>query len=145
MCDITSIESEIKTGYKVVLKREDRFFSSFTGQELKPGKVPLPPETYLPPCRWWNQGQIGKNFTQLGFYNPDFVGKTGIFPKLSDCEGEFLIAIIEHSLTIVKITFSGKVFKGRYNGYDIIAGDTIEEIEEVENWYRDWSNNIEEE
>jgi hypothetical protein len=143
MCDLSSETSSIKTGYKMVAMKDGKFYSSFTSQELKPGKVEE--AKYYNPLADWVYSHIFERETisplQLSnlqsFFKKDFKGYTAAF--LNECDAVELLmdkSLLRryrsvYELMIVKITFSGKVLQGQYNEKPIIAGKYIESIKTI--------------
>lgn len=137
MCKVTDIKSEVKVGYKMVaINREGKIFSSFTGQELTAGKVPLPPERCDCLSFNWSWKLTKKPLKECSFYEENYVGKTSAFLSLGDavqCKRYHQPITGEYSLEIAKVEYDSDVFTGTYNfecvGTPIIAGDTIKSIE----------------
>lgn len=153
MCDITNVKSKTKVGYKVLAYDKDtkKFYSTFTGQEIGIGKVPLPPVRCKRLSYAWLDSLDDQSFKHSRCFKPEFVGKTSAF--LSKYYAMKLRAELEsenhdrvqyqsyRSLTtlefiVVKITFTGDVYEGLYSDtvgiISVIAGDTIESIEIVD-------------
>lgn len=137
MCVIFNQKSKVKVGYKMVaINKEKEVFSSFTGQELTIGKVPLPPTWCKIISSGWNSMLKNNQLKTLGFYNENYAGKTSIFLKLVDAKAFLSIHKSmdpNYELIIVKIKFDSDVFLGEYYVSDygfckIIAGNSIKSI-----------------
>lgn len=150
MCNIKEITSEHKVGYKVLARKDGKFYSSFTGQEITVGKVPeidihgREKYTYL--SYHWNNDVKYLKPLSWSFFKPNFLGKTSAFVDVADA---MLLAtpvrdmLVDHSyeIVVVKITFDGVTYSGEYGlGSSLcdrkyvpcIAGDTIKSIEVIE-------------
>lgn len=137
MCIIFNQKSKVKVGYKMVaINKDKKIFSSFTGQELTVGKVPLPPTWCKIISSGWNSMLRNNQLKILGFYDENYAGKTSAFLELVDakvCLSVHKSMDPNYELTIVKIEFDSDVFLGEYDVFDygyckIIAGDSIKSI-----------------
>lgn len=146
MCRITSDLSVTKEGYKVLAydKVNKKFYSTFTGQEIGVGKVPMPPEKCNRLTYGWTNELDGMLFKNVPCFNPSFVGKTAAYLEIESAK-VLLESFIDYNETaenperfakwndwyvIVKVTFSGDVYRG-WSAFlqRVIAGDTIESLE----------------
>ena len=131
MCDITG-KTRKRTGYKVLALKNDKYYSTFTGQEIKVGKVPMPPVRCNRISDNWSKSLDITPLKQCSFYNKSFVGKTAVFLSLIDAKEKCTYIAVtvfkDFQIVIVKIVFSGIVYSGVYDA-PIIAGDTIKSIE----------------
>jgi len=134
MCEISNELSKVKTGYKIVAVKNRRIYSTFTRQEYKVGKVPLPPKKQNPLTTAFVSSNNLKN---AYYYNHNFAGKTACYTNLYDAIGELPFQKNEktnakYKFKIAKISFRGDVYKGVYKGSYIIAGDTIRSIKIID-------------
>lgn len=134
MCEIIG-KTNKRIGYKVLAYKNNKYYSTFTGQEIKSGTVPKAPKYCRRLSSFWNDQVVDGRLSSCGFYNKDFANKTSAFidvfyaRKLARdikryiCDGSY-------SIVIVKITFTGVVFYGNYSSCEdnIIAGDNIKTI-----------------
>lgn len=134
MCILTGKTTKRRTGYKVLAYNGKNFYSTFTGQIIKIGKVPKPPRSCKRMTANWNTGLDYSYLKDLVFYHPNFVGKTSAFTKLYDAL--FLFKDIDGSvrfknidIVLTKITFDNTAYTGFYDRtMPIIASDTIKDI-----------------
>lgn len=131
MCTLTGITRR-KIGYKVVAIKDGKFYSTFTGQELKVGAVPKAPDTGKRLSGSWSYKAEG-NLKFADFYDSNYDGFTAAFVDKSDAKylsKRILSYLIydTYSIVIVKITFKGLANKGRYDADDIIAGKFIKSM-----------------
>jgi len=129
MCTVTSPYKESKTftGYKCVIKRNEKIYSPVTGLEYKVGPVPKIKKKgrYANRC----YGHVMNPSSPA--YDPNMVGKTGLFDSAN-------IAILRYGLTstaVVKMTISGDLHNGVLNGTPgcppeehVIVGNHIDKI-----------------
>jgi len=136
MCELTGNKTKKRVGYKVLAYKDGKFYSTFTGQLFKTGKVKKAPKYCKRLDTYWNGYLDREPLKCQGFYRPFFDGKTSAFTKKSDLN--FLYNRIAGSclkrgykLIKTKITFEGDRFEGYYEikARPIIAGDTIKSIE----------------
>jgi hypothetical protein len=135
MCTLSNSKSRLKTGYKVLAIKDGKYYSSFTGQEMKIGIVKRAPRECKRLSAYWTP-DIVYGIKRCSFYNKKFNGKTGAFTSLADCCYFYshMINITNESdykLIIVKVVFDGIVIKGDYYNTPIIAGNNIKSITKV--------------
>lgn len=144
MCKISDELSDVKVGYKVLAydKDTDKFYSTFTGQEIGVGLVPMPPVRCKRMTNYWNDEIDADLFGSTYVYIHKFAGKTSGFKDVLDavdlrgrfyelneeCPRDYFLEW-DSKYVIVKITFSGDVYKGSYSGSEVIAGSVIESLE----------------
>ena len=136
MCTLTNKLSKKKTGYKVFTYENGKYYSTFTGQEIKVGKVPLPPKYAKRKSNYWNPSIDGWIFSALLCYNKNFCGKTSAFINkvdaiklyndMNNCPHSQYSQLFK--ILIVKIVFNNEIFEGTYESKPIIASDTIKSI-----------------
>ena len=136
MCELSGKTTKRRIGYKVLAYKNGKFYSTFTGQQIKIGKVPMPPMICNRISRNWNSDLDDTYLKKLPFYNKDFVGKTSAFIKLYAAKSLFhdiTTEVIFNDMDIVltKITFDNITYTGKYGicNDPIIASDTIKSIE----------------
>ena len=131
MCNITNIKTNRRIGYKVLAYDNNKFYSTFTGQEMKVGKVEEPPFRCKKLSDYWNT-DLDYNLKTCGFYNHNFAGKTSAF--IDKEEAIYLLNNINKEMfkftaILVKITFGSITYKGTYHNIPVICSDTIKSIE----------------
>lgn len=135
MCEVSSIKTRRRVGYKVMaIDGDGNFYSTFTGQKISTGKVPDPPQTISRRLsNYWNSGLDEKPLHHCHFYRHRFKGKTSAF--VNKRHAIFLFnELIQYwfnskfTLVLVKIKLSGEVYKGTYHTNETIVSDTIESI-----------------
>ena len=134
MCNINGY-SRKRIGYKVLAVKDGKFYSTFTGQEIKVGAVPLPPEYCKSLSYYWNRYLGDDPLTDKPFYNPEFVGYTSAFTNKDNANKLFSNFKAYSSLckpVVVKIEFKDLTAAGTYdfndNDVNIIAGKYIKSI-----------------
>ena len=139
MCElINKYNKETFTGYKIVYKKGNRYFSPVVpGVEYKEGenikgvsredmlkmKNAVHENSY-----WVVPATIAEDKISGSFYEPNMFGKTAVFQHHYDAMN------VSHQRfeTIVKMTIGGNLMIGRYNYHcNIIAGSKIIKIEEL--------------
>jgi len=137
MCELYESVSRKKVkGYKIVAKKRGgkRYYSIAMGF-----KYPL--DGHIPVVR--NQRKISSGFRDgiilesSAARRKDMIGRTAIFPDLSDACGEYRYLQgrnIEkgYKIVIVLVELSVDMMKGRYGGRKVVAGRYIRFIEEVQ-------------
>lgn len=135
MCTVTNIKTNRRIGYKALAYKDDKFYSSFTGQEMKIGKVPFPPVIAERLSFSWNNRLDKYPLKSCSFYNSDFAGKTSAFiekddaKRLNDSLIDYCAIRSDYRFVLVKIIFDGDVFLGDYHEDPVIISDTIRSIE----------------
>ena len=130
MCDIYG-KTRKQIGYKVLAYKRNRFYSIFTGQEIKIGDVPKAPKNCNTLTTGWNMQLQYDLLKNCKFYKPAYNGNTGAFINLNDAINLTETKEIyedKYKLVIVKIKFIGTILHGSYNGHAIIAGSKIKSI-----------------
>lgn len=148
MCLITEKfdKSETFTGYKVVIKRDGKYYSPATGIEYKPGSVPkldANTDRNVELIRVFSYSF--KNFRDLiyrAFFNPTFNGLTAVFVDESAARrllDEFSQNLDGDQVVIVSMTIYGNLHRGlascaNFTPPDtaVIAGNTIVKFEQLE-------------
>lgn len=136
MCDITNKKTNRRIGYKVLVYRDGKYYSTFTGQEIKVGKVSMPPTYVKRISSYWNSRVDDHPLCACVFYNAKFKGKTSAFINKQHGERFYLhlsyaTLFTEGEIVLVKITFINNVFVGEYQGKSIIASDMIKSIKQI--------------
>lgn len=136
MCELSSIKTRRRVGYKVMaIDGDGNFYSTFTGQKISTGKVPDPPQTICQRLsNYWNSDLGDKPLYRCFFFNRRYVGKTCAF--VNKRHAIFLFNELiqwgwfnsKFTLVLVKIKLSGEVYKGTYHTNETIVSDTIESI-----------------
>lgn len=134
MCTRTDKISKKRTGYKVLLKKDGKYYSSFTGQRIKVGNVPDPPKHAYRLSGYWSADLDNLRFNKCGFYDSSFAGFTAAY-IFKDAAIELLSKIVYfvhagYTPVIVKITFA-VAFVGEYRDNAVIAGTKITKLNEV--------------
>lgn len=132
MCNLFNSKSRLKTGYKVLAIKDGKYYSTFTGQEIKVGIVKKAPANCNRLSIHWNS-DVEAGIKTSGFYYANFNGKTGAFTSLDDAFDLYkkvraLMRYPKYKAVLVKIVFDGIVIEGEYKCAPIIAGDTIKSI-----------------
>jgi hypothetical protein len=132
MCKLTE-KTQMRSGYKVLGYKNNKFYSTFTGQQIKVGNVPKPPTRAKRLSSFWTIEVTTEKLRSLLLYNEEFAGKTGAFTNLIDARNiaiQITDCLIDTKFTIVivYIVFKGTVYSGAYNYSCIIAGDTIKSM-----------------
>ena len=138
MCDITDKKSNRRTGYKVLAHKEEKFYSTFTGQEISVGQVSKAPRRCKRLWDYWNSNLDYNLLKTFLFYNPLIDGKLFVFNFKKDCK-EFIKGGIratnkvfyDYKLVTVKIIFDGETIVGSYDLCPGIFGSIIKSIEIV--------------
>lgn len=135
MCNLSNSKSRLKTGYKVLAIKNDKYYSTFTGQEIKVGIVKKAPKECKRLSHYWSS-DIEYGVEVCGFYNRKFNGKTGVFTFLNDAyilyrNVKYQMRDSNYKPVLVKIVFDGIVINGDYRHHPIIAGHTIKSITRV--------------
>ena len=136
MCTLSNSKSRLKTGYKVLAIKDGKYYSTFTGQEIKIGTVERAPKECVRLNAYWNSDLENIGIKKCVFYNSKFNGKTGAFTSLADCYYLYSEMIDkanrpDYKLIIVKVVFDGIVINGNYLTTPIIAGNKIKSIIKV--------------
>lgn len=138
MCDLNNIKTNRRIGYKLLAIKKDKpgfFYSSFTGQRIKPGKVPNPPVWANRLTHYWNSDLDSYPLRRCYLFNPKFAGMTSAFltkEDLYDClirYSNVSYTSKEYKLVKVKITFEKEVFLGNYWERKVICSSYIKNIE----------------
>jgi len=138
MCIIIG-PSRKRVGYKFLYMKSGKFYSSFTGQQIKVGKVPKAPLKAKRLTNYWNDLLDTKVMSNLPFYNPKFAGMTSAFINKRDAYDFFNIIASSNFIrfdsamipVLVKITFRAPVFEGVYSWSKVIASNYIDKIERI--------------
>lgn len=142
MCEITQRlnDNEIpeKTGYKVAIKLEDKYFSPATGVEYKVGLVEVGDR-----FKHFIKHQIYRSdilIPSSSAYKEEYVGQTAVFDdlaratalkiKFAEYNEYYAPSLVQH-IVILKMTLSNIKFKGTYNDSSVWMGSVIKEIEEL--------------
>jgi len=134
MCELTGKTTNRRTGYKVLAYKDNKFYSTFTGQQIKVGKVPMPPVRCNRLSNNWNDNLDDMTLKTFCFYHKTFVGKTSAFVDKLDAIVLYNNIkekiLFDNTLEVVltKITFDNTTHIGSYQEYNIIASDIIKSI-----------------
>lgn len=135
MCTRSDKISKKRTGYKVLFKKDGKYYSSFTGQRIKVGNVPDPPKHAFRLSSYWSKDLDYHMFNKCAFYDSSFAGFTTAYifkdvaiELLSRMKVCFVYA--DYTPVIVKITFA-VAFIGEYRDNAVIAGTKITKLNEV--------------
>lgn len=112
------------------------FYSVFTGQKIRVGKVPPPPRKICKPLtRGWDASLYDRPIKFGRFFLSDYVGKTAAFYNLINV----IDLATNHSLlydyrdkfklVAVKVKFNSDCHVGWYGLDKVFAGSSIESIE----------------
>lgn len=129
MCNIQG-KTRKQIGYKLLAYKKGKFYSIFTGQQIKIGDVPKAPKMCNTLTSGWSDSLDTKPLKKCGFYDPSYNGNTSAFIKLNNAKELTKNKSIygEYKLVIVKIKLAGNLQYGYYSGYSIIAGNKIKSI-----------------
>lgn len=144
MCTVYfNTPSDVVEGYKVVAIKDDKFYSSFTGQKFRVGRVSKPPKYCKKLSDYWALFN-GVSLSARPFYNPSYIGYSSAFVEKADAQ-ELLFRMTkfraieeDYTLIIVKVVFI-TALQGCYDiGYfkrncPCIAGKLVTKIEVVDN------------
>jgi hypothetical protein len=133
MCNLT----KRRTGWKVLAYIDKNFYSTFTGQRIRTGKVPKPPVKCNRLTDNWNSSLDKYNLKHCGFYHESFVGKTSAFITLWEAINLYNdinngIIFNDTKIVLTKITFDNVTYTGTYQDHKIIASDTIKSIKIIQ-------------
>ena len=111
-------EVEERIGYKVIYKRDNKYYSFYTEQEMNIGDVEPPPLKFV------------DEYTKFGMFNPEYVGYTGVFKEFKHALQLKHHFRYREDLVIVKIEFTedAKCYIGNYYNREIIVGNKIKSI-----------------
>lgn len=142
MCTIDKRKrTKLTKGYKVLVERSGKFFSTFTSQLIDVGPVSKFPNKPQRLCVYWTSSVDKGSFKQHTSYRDNFNGCTAVFVNKHDAE--LLVQSMRnidetvtkrHDIVICRIEFDGKVYPGDYGGDDIIAGSVIKSIKKVKSY-----------
>jgi hypothetical protein len=146
MCKVLKQTKRKKvTGYKVVIKKNKKYYSPMTGIEYITNKKVTPVKTledynkyehnrtnsdFLAPFSWL----LNDGFLRT-LYQKSAEGKTAIFKTKKDLHARY--PDIDEDLVIIKMTLSRNICEGYYNGgttgssVNVFMGEFIESIEEI--------------
>jgi hypothetical protein len=134
MCEIIG-KTRKRMGYKVLAYKNNKYYSTFSGQEIKLGTVPQAPSYCRRLSSFWSDQILDGRLSSCGFYNKKFANKTSAFIDVYNARRlardiKTYLSDKSYSIVIVKITFTGVVFYGNYSNSEgnIIAGDNIKTI-----------------
>lgn len=135
MCTLQN-ETKKRKGYKVLAYKANKYYSTFTGQEIKCGTVPKAPDYCRRLSYLWNADAEDTQLSKCCFYSKKFANKTSAFIKLVDAKDlaqSINLDLVDKSYSIVvtKILFTGTVFSGLYDSKLIIASDNIKSIKTI--------------
>jgi len=138
MCTISG-PSRKRVGYKFLYMKSGKFYSSFTGQEIKVGKVPIAPRRAKRLNNYWPNLLDIKVMSDLPFYNSKLAGMTSAFINKRDAYDLFNDIASSNYIkfdsamipVLVKITFRYPVFEGAYSWSKTIASNYINKIERI--------------
>lgn len=130
MCQLTIPykKAKIFTGYKMVLKRNNRYYSPYTGLVYYPRKIPIMKKYRTNTI----DGFLSKGvLNEVGrFYEKKMEGKTGVFITKSAAEN-FREQTDDTDCVLLKITIKGGLIRGIFANSSIIAGEYIESVKEL--------------
>ena len=147
MCDINfSKKTTDNVGYKVLAYKKGKYYSTFTGQRIKAGDVPLPPKQLNRLSTIWSDDILRKNFSDSIYFDRNVVGFTSVFKDIK--EAKYLKDLMteeddmnDYEIVVVKIKFAddSNNYLGKYNidgifiyfNADIIAGNKIKSIKQI--------------
>jgi len=125
-------------GYKAVVKnaKSGKYYSTFTGQEIKVGIVPEPPRILQRLSNYWTAILGYFEFVSIGCYNSIFKGHTAVFECIDDLRSTFedigdYGLDTDYRLCIVEMVISGSMLKGDYQSVNVHAGSYIESIKYI--------------
>lgn len=146
MCEVLKTTKRKKVaGYKLVIKKNDKYYSPMTGIEYMSNKKITPVVTaedyskykhnrasseFLAEFSWLLKGKILESL-----FSKTMKGKTAIFKTKTDLHLRY--PEIDENLTIVKMTLSNNICEGYYRAgwhgtsVKVFMGEFIESIEEI--------------
>jgi hypothetical protein len=138
MCEIIKqLSKKTSIGYKVVLRKNGKLYSPYTGLEYVIGKVPELKHNDYKNASFEDANEI---FGGYSYFN-SLQSKeklTAVFVSINGAKK--LKMLINYSsrhfpkdgyFDIVKMKLSGSIFKGTYEGYDIELGNEILTIKDI--------------
>ena len=138
MCNLLkTINREEITIYKIVAKKKGNYYSTFTGQKYKIGKVNKPKKKYKRLSEYWNTLlESKKKFKNIILFKPRFYGKTSGFSIFDDALSLYRKMSQNrikkgYQLVIVKMVLGGEIWLGEYDLKEVFAANTIKEINEL--------------
>ena len=132
MCTITKeLETPIKaSGYKFVIKKDNRYFSPCTGLEYTVGMT-LPKMTEFikeNADNGWDSDILRKG---SAFYEERMQGNTGIIRTLDGLLSANFYLDSTFLYAVIKITLDNTLYKGEFLGVKTLIGNGISNIEEI--------------
>ena len=140
MCILVDLtDKKEATVYKVVAKKDGKYYSSFTGEEFKVGEVKPFQGIANRLAAYWNSSLDYHSFAGQSFYRENYNGKTGGFVTYNDAY-HLLTTIINHQksfhvggkFVIVEVILGGVIWNARFDGDFVYASDTVLKIEEMD-------------
>ena len=136
MCTIYN-KTNRQVGYKVIAVKDDKFYSTFTGQEYKIGKVPKCPNNGTRLSDYWSSA-VEFDLKSTMFYNRKYAGFSGAFIDKNSAISllEYIKGLIindNYNIIIAKVIFKGEVHIGDYCNSEIIAGKEFKSIKPLYN------------
>ena len=145
MCKIVNVLKKAvqRTGFKVALKINGRYYSPATGVEYKKGKVPMCPDydedtiEYL--LRLCNYFSINRIFTKpdsehsrRSCHLVNFNGNTTVFKNISDTIEllRYVLHCTDHEVVILKMALWGRI-NGTYQEDPVFAGFRIIKMKQI--------------
>jgi hypothetical protein len=129
MCEIKE-KTRLKTftGYKVVIKKDGKYYSPSTGLEYKVGmKLPHLQERNEIFDTWAWGNPLSKDGV---WYKPEMQGKTAVFKNLRPCVTSIACnRAFNH--VILKMTIGGEIYNGSFSYNELRIGTEIVDIKET--------------
>ena len=136
MCKLTKkLTSESYKGYKIAIKKGDKYFSPATGVEYRVGRV-RKATTSLAIALFSFLCQEREILRKSGrFYDKNMIGRTGVFRKKTDAEElirNWRLGSPCSVLVILRMKVGGELYGGSFAmTCPIVAGGYIDSMKEV--------------
>lgn len=128
MCTITKELKKPKTGtgYKLVIKHKNGFYSPSTGIKYTVG-MDIP---HLSHREEMIDGKWASPF-DYRYYEKRMQGNTGIFVKQKDLFGAGMSFSSNYHYSVIRIKLGRVLYHGRLDGDEVYVGDDVMEITEL--------------
>ena len=136
MCIVLS-KSERKevTGYKVVIKKGNHFYSPFTGIRYSLGKLPIPKDS-------WDWAHKSRKYRLKEIdYTEDMVGKTGVILNYQEaknkkyywsCDMPYRLGMEGGKYVILEMTITGDLCNAEFDSISTIVGRKIKSMKIID-------------
>lgn len=138
MCKIIG-KSDLKSfvGYKIAIKRDNGYYSPYTGIKYTVGRVKT---VNVDTDGSYSHRLFREYFRHYILYSPGMRGKTGVYKSLKDAQMDInntqftfggMIANRNLKYALLKMELSGDLYDAKFNDEGTMVGNTIEYMEEI--------------